>query len=249
MAPTRSQAIEEVSASDHVFGSRCSTTCRASCSRSPGAARGWTQRAVAARRPTARSTSPRRRQAGLGLRDRRRHADARPRSTRVPRIGAPRLVQRQPARFDASQFDGRAALRHARRTARACRISWSPSAASTGARPALIHAYGGFRNAQTPTYLTEQPYRAGPLALFWVEQGNAFVLANIRGGGEYGPRWHEAGAAREAAEQLRRSPRRRRGSDPHRRQRAEEDRDFGPLQRRRAGRRGDERSGPTSTAR
>ena len=47
-------------------------------------------------------------------------------------------------------------------------------------------------NAQTPGYLTGQPYRAGPLALFWVEQGNAYVLANIRGGGEYGPRWHEA---------------------------------------------------------
>jgi len=61
-----------------------------------------------------------------------------------------------------------------------------------GPVPALIHAYGGFRAAQTPTYLTEQPYRAGPLGLFWVEEGNAYVLANIRGGGEYGPRWHRA---------------------------------------------------------
>jgi prolyl oligopeptidase len=61
-----------------------------------------------------------------------------------------------------------------------------------GPVPVLIHAYGGFRNAQTPGYLTGQPYRAGPLGLFWVEQGNAYVLANIRGGGEYGPKWHEA---------------------------------------------------------
>ena len=61
-----------------------------------------------------------------------------------------------------------------------------------GPVPTLIHAYGGFRVAQTPAYLTGQPYRAGPLGLFWVEQGNAYVLANIRGGGEYGPRWHEA---------------------------------------------------------
>jgi prolyl oligopeptidase len=58
--------------------------------------------------------------------------------------------------------------------------------------PALIHAYGGFRAAQTPTYLTGQPYRAGPLGLFWVEDGGAYVLANIRGGGEYGPAWHKA---------------------------------------------------------
>ena len=65
----------------------------------------------------------------------------------------------------------------------------------TGAKgpvPALIHAYGGFRAAQTPGYLTGQPYRAGPLGLFWVEDGNAYVLANIRGGGEYGPAWHQA---------------------------------------------------------
>lgn len=58
--------------------------------------------------------------------------------------------------------------------------------------PALIHAYGGFKAAQTPGYLTGQPYRAGPLGLFWVEDGNAYVLANIRGGGEYGPLWHQA---------------------------------------------------------
>ncbi|HAL91285.1 MAG TPA: S9 family peptidase, partial [Erythrobacter sp.] len=50
---------------------------------------------------------------------------------------------------------------------------------------------GGFRAAQTPKYLTAEPYRSGPLGLFWVESGNAYVLANIRGGGEYGPRWHE----------------------------------------------------------
>ncbi|PZQ21208.1 MAG: S9 family peptidase [Sphingopyxis macrogoltabida] len=65
----------------------------------------------------------------------------------------------------------------------------------TGAKgpvPALVHAYGGFRAAQTPGYLTGQPYRAGPLGLFWVEDGNAYVLANIRGGGEYGPAWHQA---------------------------------------------------------
>jgi prolyl oligopeptidase len=62
----------------------------------------------------------------------------------------------------------------------------------SGPMPALIHAYGGFESAQTPTYLVSQPYRSGPLGLFWVEEGNAYVLANIRGGGEYGPEWHNA---------------------------------------------------------
>src|SRR5215218_8113253 len=62
----------------------------------------------------------------------------------------------------------------------------------TGPVPVLMHAYGGFELAQTPSYLVSQPYRSGPIALFWVEEGNAYVLANIRGGGEYGPNWHEA---------------------------------------------------------
>jgi prolyl oligopeptidase len=62
----------------------------------------------------------------------------------------------------------------------------------TGPVPLLMHAYGGFELAQTPSYLVHEPYRSGPLALFWVQQGNAYVLANIRGGGEYGPAWHKA---------------------------------------------------------
>jgi prolyl oligopeptidase len=62
----------------------------------------------------------------------------------------------------------------------------------TGPVPTLVHAYGGFELAQTPSYLVHEPYRSGPLALFWVQQGNAYVLANIRGGGEYGPKWHNA---------------------------------------------------------
>jgi prolyl oligopeptidase len=62
----------------------------------------------------------------------------------------------------------------------------------TGPVPVIIHAYGGFELAQTPTYLVTEPYRSGPLALFWVQEGNVYVLANIRGGGEYGPRWHHA---------------------------------------------------------
>ena len=61
---------------------------------------------------------------------------------------------------------------------------------ATAPAGALIHAYGGFNAAQTPTYLTAQPYRSGPLGLYLVEDGQAYILANIRGGGEYGPAWH-----------------------------------------------------------
>ena len=63
-------------------------------------------------------------------------------------------------------------------------------AGAAGPLPTVMHVYGGFRGAQLPTYLINHPLRLGPMALFWVEQGNSFVLANIRGGDEYGPEWH-----------------------------------------------------------
>ncbi len=102
--------------------------------------------------------------------------------------GAVHTVQALPAQFDASKFtvDQRFAL-----SKDGTRVPYFLVRKKGVTKPtgALIHAYGGFRNAQTPTYLTGQPYRSGPLGLFWVEDGGAFVLANIRGGGEYGPDW------------------------------------------------------------
>lgn len=105
---------------------------------------------------------------------------------------APKAVQALPARFDASTMTVEQRFATSKDGTRVPYFLVRKKGTS-GPVPALIHAYGGFRNAQTPTYLVEQPYRAGPVALFWVERGNAFVLANIRGGGEYGPAWHDAG--------------------------------------------------------
>ena len=55
-----------------------------------------------------------------------------------------------------------------------------------GANPTILYAYGGFEVSLTPEY---NPY-TGKL---WLEQGGVYVLANIRGGGEFGPAWHDAG--------------------------------------------------------
>jgi len=55
-----------------------------------------------------------------------------------------------------------------------------------GANPTLMTAYGGFQISETPSYNAVN----GKL---WLERGGVYVLANIRGGGEFGPRWHEAG--------------------------------------------------------
>jgi prolyl oligopeptidase len=105
--------------------------------------------------------------------------------------GAPAMVQSLPARFDASRFTVEQRFATSKD---GTRIPYflARRKGVKGPVPALIHAYGGFRAAQTPTYLTGQPYRAGPLGMFLVEEGNAYVLANIRGGGEYGPEWHKS---------------------------------------------------------
>jgi prolyl oligopeptidase len=55
-----------------------------------------------------------------------------------------------------------------------------------GSTPTLLYAYGGFQVSMTPSY-------AAVTGKLWLERGGAYVLANIRGGGEFGPAWHEAG--------------------------------------------------------
>lgn len=55
-----------------------------------------------------------------------------------------------------------------------------------GNNPAILYAYGGFEVSITPSYNEN----AGRL---WLERGGVYVLANIRGGGEFGPAWHQAG--------------------------------------------------------
>ncbi len=55
-----------------------------------------------------------------------------------------------------------------------------------GTNATLLNAYGGFEVSETPSYNAVR----GKL---WLERGGVFVLANIRGGGEFGPAWHEAG--------------------------------------------------------
>ena len=51
--------------------------------------------------------------------------------------------------------------------------------------PTLLYGYGGFQISQTPSYL-------GSFARQWLDSGGVYVIANIRGGGEFGPKWHQS---------------------------------------------------------
>lgn len=55
-----------------------------------------------------------------------------------------------------------------------------------GSTPTIMTAYGGFEVSYTPSY-------SALIGKLWLERGGSFVVANIRGGGEFGPDWHQAG--------------------------------------------------------
>ena len=54
-----------------------------------------------------------------------------------------------------------------------------------GQNPTLLYGYGGFNIPMTPTFSVDR--------LIWLEMGGVFVMANLRGGGEFGKVWHESG--------------------------------------------------------
>ena len=54
-----------------------------------------------------------------------------------------------------------------------------------GSNPVQMFGYGGFQLSETPAYKPE-------MGKLWLERGGVYVMANIRGGGEFGPSWHEA---------------------------------------------------------
>jgi prolyl oligopeptidase len=190
MAPTRTQSIEEVAASDTILWVKVLDDVSGKLLKmTRGPDNRWSQQAVALPANSTihlGSTAGKRDLAFVTV-------ESMLTPTTLMAVSGPVVapVQSLPAQFDASPFkvDQRFA-----RSKDGTRVPYFVVRRKDATRPtaALIHAYGGFKAAQTPTYLTGQPYRAGPLGLFLAEQGDAYVLANIRGGGEYGPGWWKA---------------------------------------------------------
>ncbi|MCJ2019530.1 prolyl oligopeptidase family serine peptidase [Methylobacterium sp. E-065] len=102
-----------------------------------------------------------------------------------PALDAPAVLRRMPPAFDAQ---GLRVTRHEAVSADGTRVPYVQTGpdVTNGDAPVHLTAYGGFRVSMLPVY-------RGVLGKLWLERGGTAVTANIRGGGEFGTDWHEAG--------------------------------------------------------
>lgn len=103
------------------------------------------------------------------------------------RATRPRALRSLPALFDASRFVTEQYEAVSRDGTRVPYFVVRPRDMEfNGQNPTLLYGYGGFQVSLPPGY---SPY----VGKLWLERGGVYVLANIRGGGEFGPAWHQAG--------------------------------------------------------
>ena len=102
-------------------------------------------------------------------------------------------VMQQSATFDGSKFKVEQYFaKSADGTSVPYFVVMSKTARVDGKNPTHIFSYGGFRASLTPSYSGSYEDHNGAYGRAWLERGGVFVLANIRGGGEFGPAWHAA---------------------------------------------------------
>lgn len=103
------------------------------------------------------------------------------------RAGSARSIQSLPAQFDASKLVTEQFEATSKDGTKVPYFVVRPrDAQMNGENPTLLYGYGGFQVSYPPFY-------SGLNGKLWMERGGVFVLANIRGGGEFGPAWHQAG--------------------------------------------------------
>jgi prolyl oligopeptidase len=99
----------------------------------------------------------------------------------------PTTVQSQPARFNATGLE---VNQYEATSKDGTKIPYflvsKKGMVLDGSNPTLLYGYGGFEVSMLPNY-------AATNGKLWLERGGVYVLANIRGGGEFGPEWHQAG--------------------------------------------------------
>jgi len=98
--------------------------------------------------------------------------------------GPPVAIKSLPARFDASHLVTEQFFATSSDGTRIPYFVTRPKRLDSPA-PTVLYGYGGFEVSETPSYSPN-------FGMLWLSRGGVFVVANIRGGGEYGPAWHQA---------------------------------------------------------
>lgn len=105
----------------------------------------------------------------------------------------PKLLKQQDESFDGSEFTVKQSFVKSKDGTKVPYfIVMKKGTLMDGKNPTHIFSYGGFRNSLTPSYSGSYEALSGAYGKLWLERGGVFILANIRGGGEYGPAWHAA---------------------------------------------------------
>ncbi|WP_266183877.1 prolyl oligopeptidase family serine peptidase [Dyella humicola] len=100
--------------------------------------------------------------------------------------GEAQAIKHSPSFFDASRFEVSQHFATSKDGTRVPYFEIAPkNLKADGKNPTLQYGYGGFEISLQPNY-------SGNVGRAWLEKGGIYVIANIRGGGEYGPRWHKA---------------------------------------------------------
>ncbi|WP_026556843.1 prolyl oligopeptidase family serine peptidase [Arthrobacter sp. 35W] len=109
--------------------------------------------------------------------------------------GAAALVRASPSFFDAEPYE---VQQHFAASADGTKVPYFQIAAKDlvldGGNPTLLYGYGGFEHSMTPAYSAAngRTWLSRRAEVEGLERGGVYVVANIRGGGEYGPTWHHA---------------------------------------------------------
>jgi len=100
--------------------------------------------------------------------------------------GDAQAIKHSPSFFDASKYEVSQHFATSKDGTRVPYFEIAPKGLkANGKNPTLQYGYGGFEISMQPAY-------SGSVGRAWLEKGGVYVIANIRGGGEYGPRWHKA---------------------------------------------------------
>jgi prolyl oligopeptidase len=105
----------------------------------------------------------------------------------------PERLKSQAPTFDGSRFEVR---QYRAKSTDGTEVPYFVVAAKNlkmdGSNPTWMFSYGGFENSLKPSYSGSYEDLHGAYGKLWLDRGGVFVLANIRGGGEFGPAWHQS---------------------------------------------------------